>query len=329
MSALAPAMQAYFTDRLIAQRDASPNTIAAYCHTFRLLLRFAFERTGKPPSELDIAQLDAPLIAAFLEHLEKARGNSVSSRNNRLAAIHSLFAYMALQHPEHAASIQRVLAIPHKRTERNLVSYLTEPEVDALLGGCDQTTWTGRRDHAMFALTIQTGLRISELAGLTCADITLSTGANVHTVGKGRKERRTPLVPATRKVLKAWLKERAGAPADPLFPTTTGKHLSRDAIERRLARHLTTAAESCPSIKAKHVTMHTLRHTAAMRLLLAGNDVTVIALWLGHEQISTTNVYLHADMTHKQQAIDRTKPLAAKPGRYRPPDSLLRFLEDL
>ncbi|MGH2908841.1 MAG: tyrosine-type recombinase/integrase [Solirubrobacteraceae bacterium] len=260
MSALAPAMQAYFTDRLVAQRGASPNTIAAYCQTFRLLLAFAKDRTGKPPSELDIGQLDASLIAAFLNHLEKARGNSISSRNNRLAAIHSLFAYMALHHPEHAASIQRVLAIPHKKTERNPVAYLTEPEVDALLGACDQTSWTGRRDHTMLALTIQTGLRISELAALTCADITLTTGANVHTIGKGRKERRTPLVPATRKVLKAWLKERDGNPTDPLFPTTTGQHLSRDAIERRLARHLRTAGESCPALKTKHVTMHTLRH---------------------------------------------------------------------
>jgi integrase/recombinase XerD len=328
VSALAPAMQSYFTDRLVSQRGASPNTIAAYCQTFRLLLQFAAKRTGNSPSDLDIAQLDAPLIAAFLSHLEKARGNSVRSRNNRLAAIHSLFAYLALHHPEHAASIQRVLAIPHKRTERNLVTYLTEPEVDALLAACDQT-WTGRRDHAMFVLAIQAGLRISELAALTCADITLTTGANVHTVGKGRKERRTPLVPTTRSVLKAWLKERAGAPTDPLFPTTTGKHLSRDAIERRLARHLAVAAETCPSLKAKHVTMHTLRHTAAMRLLIAGNDITVIALWLGHEQISTTNIYLHADMSHKQQAIDRAKPIDAKPGRYRPPDSLLKFLEDL
>ena len=329
MSALAPALQAYFTDRLVAQRGASPNTIAAYCLTFRLLLRFGAERTRKPPSELDIAQLDAPLIAAFLDYLEKARGNSIPTRNNRLAAIHSLFAYLALHHPEHAASIQRVLAIPHKRTERNLVTYLTKPEVDALLAACDQTTWTGRRDHTMFVLTIQAGLRISEVAALTCANITLTTGANVHCVGKGRKERRTPLVPDTRKVLKAWLKERDGAANDPLFPTTTGNHLSRDAIERRLARHLTIAAETCPSLEAKHVTMHTLRHTAAMRLLMAGNDVTVIALWLGHEQVSTTNIYLHADMTHKQQAIDRAKPLDAKPGRYRPPDALLKFLEDL
>jgi site-specific recombinase XerD len=329
MTAFAFPLQAYFTERLIGQRGASPNTIAAYCHTFRLLLRFAKERTGKQPSELDIAQLDAPLIAAFLDHLEKDRGNSARTRNNRLAAIHSLFGYLALHHPEHAASIQRVLAIPHKRTERNLLTYLSEEEVDALLTACDQSTWTGRRDHAMFVLTIQTGLRISELAGLTYEDITLSTGANVHTIGKGRKERRTPLVPQTRKVLKVWLKERAGAPGDPLFPTNTGKHLSRDAIERRLARHLAVAAGSCPSLKRKRVTMHTLRHTAAMRLLLSGNDVTVIALWLGHEQISTTNIYLHADMTQKQKAIARTKQPATKTGRYRPSDALMGFLENL
>jgi integrase/recombinase XerD len=329
MSPLAPALQAYFTDRLIGQRAASPNTIEAYKVTFQLLLAFSANRTRKAPGTLDIADIDAPLVAAFLDHLERARHNSAATRNNRLAAIHSLFGYLALRHPEHAASIQRVLAIPPKRTERNLVTYLTEPEVDALLGACDQTTWTGRRDHAMFALTIQTGLRISELAALCREDITLTAGANVHTVGKGRKERRTPLVPTTRAVLKAWLGERPGAPGDPLFPTTTGKRLSRDAVERRLAHHVALAGASCHSLKAKHVTMHTLRHTAAMRLLLAGNDVTVIALWLGHEQISTTNMYLHADMTHKQQAIDRTNPLTAKPGRYRPPDPVLAFLERL
>jgi integrase/recombinase XerD len=329
MSPLAPVLQAYFTDRLIGQRAASPNTIGAYKVTFRLLLAYAAKHTRKAPGTLDIADLDATLVAAFLDHLERDRHNRVATRNNRLAALHSLFGYLALQHPEHAATIQRVLAIPPKRTQRNLVTYLTEPEVDALLDACDQTTWTGRRDHAMFALTIQTGLRISELAGLSREDITLTAGANVHTVGKGRKERRTPLVPTTKAVLKAWLGERPGAPGDPLFPTTTGKRLSRDAIERRLAHRVALGSTSCPSLKAKHVTMHTLRHTAAMRLLLAGNDVTVIALWLGHEQISTTNIYLHADMTHKQQAIDRTKPLAAKPGRYRPPDPLLAFLEAL
>lgn len=329
MSALAPALQAFFTDRLIGQRDASPNTIAAYRTSVRLLLGFTAQRTRKTPSALDIADLDAPLIAAFLDHLEHDRHNSVATRNNRLAAIHSLFGYLALHHPEHAGSIQRVLAIPTKRTQRNLVTYLSEDEVDALLGCCNPSRWTGRRDHAMFALTIQTGLRISELAGLDRGDVTLATGANVHTVGKGRKERRTPLVPATRAILKAWLGERAGAPTDPLFPTTTGRRLSPDAIERRLAHHVALAATTCPAIGTKRVTMHTLRHTAAMRLLLAGNDITVIALWLGHEQIATTNIYLHADMSHKQRAIDRTKPLAAKPGRYRPPDALLAFLEAL
>lgn len=199
----------------------------------------------------------------------------------------------------------------------------------SLLEACDLGTWTGRRDHAMFALTIQTGLRISELAALTRQDVTLTVGANVHTIGKGRKERRTPLVAPTKAILHAWLCEYPGAASDPLFPTITGGRLSRDAIERRLAHHIAIADGDCPSLQRKRVTMHTLRHTAAMRLLLAGNDVTVIALWLGHEQLSTTNIYLHADMTHKQQAIDRTRPLATKPGRYRPPDTLLAFLEAL
>ena len=251
MTALAPALQAYFTDRLIGQRAASPNTIGAYKLTFRLLLTFASKRLGKTPAALDIAELDAPLIAAFLDHLERDRRNSAATRNNRLAAIHSLFGYLALHHPEHAGSIQRVLAIPPKRTERNLVTYLTEPEVDALLDACDRNTWTGRRDHAMFALTIQTGLRISELAGLARQDVTLTVGANVHTIGKGRKERRTPLVASTKAILHAWLSECPGAASDPLFPTITGSRLSRDAIERRLAHHVAIATANCPSLRPK------------------------------------------------------------------------------
>lgn len=329
MSALAPSLQAFFTDRLVGQRAASQNTIAAYALTFRLLLKFTSTRSRTPPSRLDIAQIDAPLVAAFLEHLEHDRGNTTATRNARLAAIHSLFSYLALHHPEHAGSIGRVLSIPNKRTEVNLVTYLNEDEATALLAACDQQRWTGRRDHAMFALTIQTGLRISELIGLNRVDVTLGRGANVHTLGKGRKERRTPLVESTVAILRAYLDERAEAPNDPLFTTSTGRRLSRDAVEHRLAHHVTLAATSCPSITAKRITMHTLRHTAAMRLLLAGNDVTVIALWLGHEQLATTNIYLHADMSHKQQAIDRVTPLAAKPGRYRPPDSLIAFLEAL
>jgi integrase/recombinase XerD len=329
MSVLAPSLEAFFTDRLVGQRAASQNTIAAYALTFRLLLGFASARSGIPPSRLDIAQLDAPLVAAFLEHLERERGNTAATRNARLAAIHSLFSYTALHHPEHAGSIGRVLAIPNKRTEVNLVTYLSEDEATALLAACDQRRWTGRRDHTMFALTIQTGLRISELVGLNCADVTLGRSANVHTFGKGRKERRTPLVASTVETLQAFLHQRAGAPNDPLFATSTGRRLSRDAVEHRLAHHVTLAQTICPSIGAKRITMHTLRHTAAMRLLLAGNDITVIALWLGHEQLATTNIYLHADISHKQEAIDRVTPLTVKPGRYRPPDSLIAFLEAL
>jgi integrase/recombinase XerD len=329
MSTLAPSLQAYFTERLIGQRAASPNTIASYKLTFRLLLGFASKVTGKAPSRLDIADLDAPLVASFPDHLQQDRHNSIATRNNRLAAVHSLFGYLALHHPEHAATIGRVLAVPPKRTERNLVTYLTDAEAETVLGACDKTTRTGRRDHAMLSLAVQTGLRISELAALTRDDITIGPGANVRTVGKGRKERRTPLISSTVAVLKAWLREQPGIPEDPLFPTTTGRHLSRDAIERRLALHVAGAAKRCPSLKAKRVTTHTLRHTAAMRLLAAGNDITVIALWLGHEQIATTQIYLHADLTHKQRAIERTRPLGVKPGRFQPGDALLAFLEAL
>jgi site-specific recombinase XerD len=329
MTALAPTLERFFTERLIGQRRASPNTITSYRDTFRLLLGFAHHHTGKTPSDIDLVDINATLIAAFLDHLEHVRHNSVRTRNNRLAAIHSLFGYAALRHPEHAASIQRVLAIPTKRFERNLVTYLDDAEVDALLAACDPTTWTGRRDHAMLVLAIQTGLRISELVALICADIALGTGAHVHAIGKGRKERRTPLVPLTVAVQRAWLAERAGGPDDPLFPTSTGRRLSRDAIEHRIRHYVTKASVASPSIRAKHVTAHTLRHTAAMRLLLSGVDVTVIALWLGHEQVSTTSIYLHADMSQKERAIARVTPPTTTPGRYQPTDPTLAFLDTL
>ncbi len=329
MTALAPTLQAFFIDRLVAQRAASPNTIAAYRTSLLLLVRFASEQTGKNPNQLDIADLDAPMVAAFLEHLESDRHNSPRTRNNRLAAIHSLFAYAALRHPEHAGSIQRVLAIPAKRYQRNLVTYLTDDEVDALLAACDPTTWTGRRDHAILTLAVQTGLRISELINLTCGDVTLGAGANVHTVGKGRKERRTPLAAHTVTVLRTWLAERGGTDTDPLFPTATGRQLSRDAIEHRITFCSAIAAELCPSLRTKHPTAHTLRHTCAMRLLLQGVDVAVIALYLGHSQTSSTDLYLHADMRQKERAIASVTPPATKPGRYRAPDTLLAFLEAL
>lgn len=331
MTALAPTLEAFFTERLIRQRQASPHTVAAYRDTFRVLLGFVTERAAKTPTGLDISDLDAPTVAAFLDHLEVDRNNSVRSRNARLAAIHSFFRYAELCHPEHAGMIQRVLAIPTRRYERNIVTYLTEPEADALIAAPDRATWAGRRDHALIVLALQSGLRISELIGLAVADVVIGNGAgrHVHCLGKGRKERITPLVPATVAVVRGWLAERQGIPTDPLFPTVTGNTMSHDAVERRITLHVAAAARGCPSITAKHVTTHTLRHTAAMRLLLAGVSVTTIALWLGHENPASTNAYLHADMTQKERAIARVTPPKTKPGRYRPPDPLLAFLEAL
>ena len=329
MTALAPTLQAFFTDRLARQRHASGQTVAAYRDAWRLLLAFAAGRTGKQPGELDIADLDAPLIGDFLDHLEHGRGNSPRTRNARLAAIRSMFGYAALRHPEHAETIARVLAIPAKRFDRALVTWLTEPEAAALLAAPDKATWAGRRDHAMLALAAQTGLRVSELTGLTRGDAHLGAGPHVSCHGKGRKQRITPLTTVTVTVLRAWLAERPGEPGHPLFPNRTGGRLSRDAVEKRLAQHVTAAEAECPSLTEKNVTAHTLRHTAAMRLLHAGVDTSVIALWLGHEQADTTQIYLHADLELKEKALARTTPTATTPGRYRPPDQLLAFLEAL
>ena len=329
MTDLAPVLQAFFTDRLARQRNASSQTVAAYRDAWRLLLAFAAGRTGKQPSKLSIADLDAPLIGAFLDHLERDRGNGARSRNARLAAVRSMFAYAALRHPEHAETIARVLAIPAKKFDRALVTWLTEPEADALLAAPDKTTRAGRRDHAMLTLAAQAGLRVSELTGLTRGDVHLGTGPHVSCHGKGRKERITPLTTVTVAVLRAWLAERSGEPGQPLFPNRTGGRLSRDAVEKRLALHLTAAAGECASLKAKNVTAHTLRHTAAMRLLHAGVDTSVIALWLGHERADTTQIYLHADLELKEKALALTAPANTKPGRYKPPDQLLAFLESL
>ena len=313
MSALATTLQAFFTDRLLRQRQVSPNTVQAYRDTLRLLLVFASERHGKAPGKLDIDDLDAPLIGAFLDHLEHERQNGVRTRNARLAAIRSLFRYAALRHPEHAATIERVLAIPPKRFERRLVTWLTEAEIDALLAAPDRATWTGRRDTALF----------------NCADVHIGAGAHVSCTGKGRKQRITPLTSGTVAVMRVWLAERAGQPADPLYPTRTGRALSRDALERRLAGYVERATAQCPSLAHKRVTMHVLRHSAAMRLLQAGIDTSVIALWLGHEQVETTQIYLHADLQIKERALERTAPITTKPGRFRPTDKLLAFLEAL
>jgi integrase/recombinase XerD len=329
VSTLAPTLQAFFTDRLARQRQASPHTIAAYRDAIKLLLAFAAGQAGKPPSRLDIADLDAPLIGAFLNQLETSRGNSARTRNARLAAIHSLFRYAALRHPEDAAVIARVLAIPPKRFDKALITYLTEQEITALLAAPDQATWTGRRDHALLMLACQTGLRATELTSLTTGDVHLGTGAHVSCTGKGRKQRITPLTAATTAALAGWLAERGGLPANPLFITRRGTPLSRDALERRIARYTAAATLSCPALREKKVSPHVLRHSAAMRLLNAGVDTSVIALWMGHENVATTQVYIHADLALKERAIARTAPQDAPPGRYQPPDAVMAFLDGL
>jgi integrase/recombinase XerD len=326
---LAPVLQGFFTDRLIGQRNASAHTVAAYRDTFRLLLSFASQDLGRPASQLCLDDLGATVIAAFLDHLEIERGNSTATRNARLAAIHSLFRYAALQHPDHAATIQQVLAIPPKRCDRTVVTFLTDPELDALLAAPNRTTWTGRRDYALLVLAAQTGLRISELIALTGQDLHLGTAAHVSCHGKGRKQRITPLTRNTVAVLRAWMTEHAGQPRDPLFATHSGRPLSRDAVEHRVALYAHTAERSCPSLASKTITTHTLRHTAAMQLLHAGVDTSVIALWLGHEKVDTTQIYLHADLEIKQRALARTNQRDTAPSRYRAPDSLLAYLDAL
>ncbi len=329
MTTFAPTIEAFFTERLITQREASPRTIAAYRDTLRMLLVFAQHHTGKAPSQLDVADVDATLVSAFLTHLEQDRHNSARTRNTRLAAIRSLFGYASLHHPEHAHSIQRVLAIPSKRHVQRDVDYLHPDEVDALLAAPNRDTWLGRRDHALLVVMVQTGLRLSELTHLTCGDFHIGPGAHVRCHGKGRKERATPLTKHTVAVLRVWMRERAGNPTEPLFPTSTGRPLSADTVQWLVAKYASVAADDCPSIDVKAVSPHVLRHTCAMNFLRAGVDIAVIALWLGHESTQTTQIYLHADMTLKEQALARTKPPNTKPGRYLPPDALLAFLQGL
>jgi site-specific recombinase XerD len=329
MTLIAATLQAFFTERLAQQRQASPRTIAAYRDTLKLLLQFLHTRTGKAPSRLDWDDLDADTITAFLTHLEAERHNSVRTRNLRLTTIRSLFSYAALRHPEHALLIQRVLTIPPKRFDKRIVEFLNETEVNALLAAPDPYRWEGRRDRVMFHVAVQTGLRVSELTGLTCGDVALGDSPNVRCQGKGRKQRVVPLDAATSASLQTWLAEREGRPGDPLFPTRTGRRLSRDAVSLRLAAHAQTAAARCPTLAGRRIHPHVLRHTCAMSLLQAGVDTTVIALWLGHSGVRSTDAYVHADITLKERALALTTPATVKPGRYRPPDKVLAFLESL
>lgn len=330
MSTLAPTLEAFFTERLGNQLHASPNTVAAYRDAWRLLLRFVQQRTGKLPCRLDLADLDAETIAAFLDYLEQERNNTIRTRNARLAAIRSFFRFASLRHPEHAALVARVLAIPTKRGEQPEISYLVDQEIDALLDAPDRTSWTGHRDRALLDLAVETGLRVSELTGLRNRDIELGAGAHVRCSGKGRKTRCTPISKDTVAVMRAWMKERQGESDDPLFPSRQGGALSRGAVEDLVTKHAASAARACPSLAAKHLTPHVLRHSCAMELLRSGVDTATICLWLGHERIDTTiRSYIHADMSIKERALARTAPRHTPPGRYRPSDQLLAFLDSL
>jgi len=322
-------VQGFFTDRLLSQRRASSHTVAAYRDTFRLLFRFAVPRLAASPTKLAIEHLDPKTVGEFLEHLERERHNTVRTRNMRLAVIRSFFRYVALCEPAHALLCQRILAMPAKRYERRPVAFLDRKECEALIAAAETSTSIGRRDRTLLLIAVQTGLRVSELTQLRRQDVVLGTGAHVRCQGKGRKERCTPLRQDAASMLAAWLRERAGGPDDPVFPTVRGRALSRDAVERLVVKYAARAADVCPSLKRKKVTPHVLRHSAAMDLLQHGVDRSVIALWLGHESIETTEMYLHADMRMKETALARTQALGAKPRRYRPSENLLAFLEAL
>lgn len=329
MSALAPTLQKYFTAHLSATLGASSHTIAAYRDTWRLLINHTVHVTGTSADRLGIDQLTSEHIATFLDHLQHERGNSIRTRNARLAAIHSFFAYAAHQHPEHAALISRVLAIPAKRHDRTDITYLHDDEIKALLRAPDRSRWTGRRDHALLLTAITTGLRVSELTGLTWADTHLGTGAHTLCHGKGRKDRATPLSRENVTVLAAWKKEQQASITEPVFPNRARTQMSTDAVAQRLALHVATAAKECITLVGKQITPHVLRHTTAMRMLHTGIDTSVIALWLGHQSTETTQIYLHADLSMKEAALERVRPINVQPGRFTPKPKLLAFLESL
>lgn len=322
-------LQAFFSDRLLNQRRASPHTIAAYRDTFRLLLRYAQAQLGKAPSDLTLADLDAPLIGRFLRHLESERGNRARSRNLRLAAIRSFFRYAAFEAPEHAGLIQRILAMPSKRCERAQVAYLAPPEVDALLDAPNRQGWSGRRDYALLLLAVRTGMRVSEILGLHWDDIVLGPTSHLCCLGKGRKTRCIPLSRQCSSVLRAWRQEQAPQPHDPVFPNARGGPLSPDGVQYLLDKHVRTARQRCPSLSDKRVSPHVLRHTTAMNLLHAGVDRALIALWLGHESVETTQMYIDADLKSKEEILAKTSTSASPVTRYQPGDDLLVFLASL
>lgn len=327
---LAVLIERWFTDRLMKHRGVSPNTIASYRDTFRLLFAFAQSRLGRSPSQLTLRDLDAPFIGAFLEDLETTRSASVRTRNLRLTAIRSFFRYAAFEEPAHSAHIQRVLALPSKRWDKRQLQFLTRPEIEAILDCTDRSTWLGRRDYTLLLVAAQTGLRVSEIVDLDRDSVMLGQGAHVRCVGKGRKERCTPLTKVAQQALRHWLKEPRKRSATALFPNIHGSKLSADGVQALLNKYVAKAREQCASLRSKRVSPHVLRHSAAMELLQAGVDCSVIALWLGHEAMETTLTYLHAHLELKESALAKLKPYErAKAERFRPGDRLLEFLNAL
>ena len=323
-------LEGFFANRLIAQRNVSPHTISSYRDTFRLLLRFAGKRLGRPPSDLKLEDLNAPFLSLFLDDLENKRSNVARSRNLRLTAIRSFFRYAALEAPEHSALIQRVLAIPRKRHDRPLIDFLERPEIEAILEAVDRSTWVGRRDYAVLLTGMQTGLRLSEITGLRHEDVVLGAGAHVRCLGKGRKDRSTPLTKPTARALRAWVEEHGPSESSFVFPSARGGRLSADAFQHLVRKHVAAARKKCPTLTKKKVTPHVLRHTMAMEMLKAGIDRSLIAIWLGHSSVDTTQIYLDANLAMKQEVLAKTQPVNGKlPRRYRPGDRLLRFLQEL
>ena len=326
---LAPLLEAFFSRRLMAQCRVSHNTIASCRDTFRLLMKYAHQRLKIEPSALNLGALNAPLIEDFLSQLESNRKNTARSRNLRLSAIRSFYRYAALEAPQYAGVIQRVLAIPRKRSARRMIDFLTHAEMEALLGAIDRRNWVGRRDYILLLIAMQTGLRLSELTGLQREDVALGTGASVRCEGKGRKERCTPLTKATAGMLAAWMEENEPATTPFLLPSLRGGRMSADAVQHLVRKYATAAAKVCPSIAKKKVTPHVLRHSNAMELLHAGVDRSLIAIWLGHESVETTQVYLNANMTIKQEILKKTRPVDGRRSRYHQSDRLLRYLQSL
>lgn len=321
-------VQEFFTQRLVSQGNASARTVTTYRDTLRLLLRYA-EAAGKPPTALTLPDLDAPFILAFLDHLEKERKNSVRTRNVRLAAIRSFLHYAALRDPTSLPTIERVLAIPMKRFDRPLLGFLSREEMEAILAAPDLSTWSGHRDQALLATLYNTGARVSEITAVRIVDAQLDRNLSLRIQGKGRKERTVPLWKKTANSLKAWLKRLELPPEAPLFPNRDGTRLSRFGVVKRLRAAVQVAAKQCPALKDRRVSPHTVRHTTAMHLLQSGVDITVIALWLGHESPTTTHLYVEADLTMKEQALRKLDPPSTSRPRFRATDSLLAFLDGL